>query len=362
MMGGWGPHLRSLLFTQKGGEWFAAETGNDLHKNTRMIYYQKVGEEWKEKGSVDLHRGIQQNMASVTDGRMILSYGVNIVDHWIMECWFDTEKPGEHLNTCNAVTTNGKPLLIPENSNYIGAAYQKNTRIAWWTTVGKGNKPGIFSYIYNFGGGWNGPVNSQLQDSVDVGYLHSQFDSKGNLRALGELYSGDYPHGRYHAGVATIELGKQVQWTDIEGAKSPTDFWFDKISGAAHVLATSDEGVRYYFAKESDWPNFGKSKFLFQSSYRMRFGATTTSVFLVHDNVLSDKLVIYPELALSEPIKWAETRSLLIDRPAGNGKSFLGALWTVDPAKGELLPQKLSFAVNGSYPDQDHKIWYYNQK
>lgn len=357
MMGGWGPHLRSLLTTSTGDEWFAAETGADVLHNTTMAYYRKNNLGWKMVGTVALHDGIQQNMASLSDGRFIYSYGVNPKHHWVMECWFDTLNPGFGQSTCNAIALN-----TPEGANYVGAAIRADgTRVVWWT-VSNALAGGRFFYTYNHGGGWNGPVESGLGGYNDVGYVHANFDARGHLRLLGELYLGVYPTGTYQAAIALMVLGQNVGWRILDGALSPTDLWHDQSSGTTHVLAAEKGGVGYYAVERTAWPDPGPRLHFFKNAYRMRFAAGGDRLWLVRDSAREDRIHLYELEAssLAHPIEWAGTFSTSVERPAGSERHHLSAIWTVDPAKNRVpSSSRLRFAVCGSSPDLDHLIWAY---
>ena len=354
MMGGWGQHLRSLLTMRNGTQWFAAETGSNVSSNTSMVYYKKTDKGWKSVGSVALYPGIQQNMAITTDGRIIYAYGINTKSNWAMECWFDTWKPGFNLNTCNAIATN-----IPANSNYIGAAIRKDyTRITWWSVVGYPSG-GQFYYTYNFGSGWNGPVASGILGYGSAGYVSASFDSKGYLRLVSELYLS----GTYQAAIALLVPGQNVRWSILKGGRSSSDIWHDPISGTTHVLATQKVGVGYYVIKKADWPKSGSPILVFNNAYRIRFAEVGEKLILIHDDRTIDKILVRSvnKSELAEAVKWDTISPLLLPRPSGNGKAYLNAIWTQDRSK-QLVQTNIdpAFAVCGSSPANDNKIWVYN--
>ena len=74
-----------------GSRWFAAEQGTNVEVNSAISYYRLGPDGWKKAGSVMLPAGIQQNMATITNGRMIYSYGCT--QNSVIETWFDTAKP-----------------------------------------------------------------------------------------------------------------------------------------------------------------------------------------------------------------------------------------------------------------------------
>ena len=265
MMGGWGPHLRSILTMTDGSKWFVIDSGPSVMLNSARIYYKKVAGVWKVMGSVALYGGIQQNMATITDGRVIYSYGISETAHWVLECWFDTMNPKTNLQSCNALTTGGVAVALSLAANYIGAAMAPDkTRIVWWTTVGSAGGGGSFSYGYNHAGkGWN-LRGSGLGGYNYVGYVHARFEEdKYRIRAVAEMYAGSYPSGRYQAAVASFRLGQPVVWNTVASALSSRDIWYDVASGTTHVLASAGGGintaggVNYYAVKKADWPRLG---------------------------------------------------------------------------------------------------------
>ena len=83
-----------------------------------------------------LPAGVQQNMATITDGRFIFAYAC--AGNSVIETWFDTTKPHWNISTGNALWAGGMVIDPGPDANYVGAAWQHGTRIVWWTTVGSG--------------------------------------------------------------------------------------------------------------------------------------------------------------------------------------------------------------------------------
>ena len=107
MSGGWNPALRGILVMNDGLRWFAAETGNDTAVNSAVIYYRLGPAGWKAAGSAALRPGVQQNLATITDGRRIFVrvHGErgdrDLVRHG---------PPRWNLATSNAITAGGQPI------------------------------------------------------------------------------------------------------------------------------------------------------------------------------------------------------------------------------------------------------------
>lgn len=361
MMGGWAPHLRSILTMADGKTWFVAESGTDVNHNTAIVYYRKDEAGWKAVGSVGITGGVQQNIATISDGRLLYSYGIDIQNHYLLECTFDTQAPAINLNTCNAVGYAGTPFTIPDASNYIGAAMASNKRrTVWWTTVGSGGGGGTFSHTFNnAGAGWNGPFTSGIGGYTDTGYVHSAFDAQGSLQMVAQLFLGAYPNGTYHAATAKIVPGQAVAWQLLGDATSTTDIFIDSTSGTIHYLAVRPGGIGYYVLAKGESPKLVKT---FANSHRMRFATTADRVVLIHDEAKNDRIVLrsVKMTDAATAIDWDKARSQAVARPTEvTSGEYLNAIWPVDPVKEPAPSNKLQWAVCGDFPANDGTIWYY---
>jgi len=231
----------------------------------------------------------------------------------------------------------------------------------WWTKVGGSGSAGTFSYTYNHGGGWNGPVVSGLQGYNDVGYLHGSFDALGRLRVIGQLWLGAYPGGAPHAAVATIRLGTGVVWTPIAGASSSSDIWHDEASGTTHVLAVVQGGVGYYVAKSTQWPQLGARVATFAGTGRARFAPGVDGLRLLRDDVPANVIVdqTAPASLLGQAISWSALLATVHPRNGATAGQPLSAIWTPDPTKERNGARAKGFATGGSYPSNDHQVWHY---
>jgi len=356
MMGGWNPALRSIMVMDDGSHWFAAESGTDVSVNSTMIYYRLGEDGWKEAGSVVLPAGIQQNMASVTDGRTIYSYG--IARSTVVETWFNTDKPGWNLSTGNSLTASGSVIRPGSASNYVGAAWHNNTRVVWWTTVGANGAGGSWSYSFNQGGGWKNPVVSGLGGFNDVGYVRAQFDDQSQLRMVGESYRGRYPFGEKYLFATTLTLGKQATWAPVlqQTAFTPMDIWQEGSGSSQYLYRTRTDQIGYSFGSGS------AARSITFAALDGRFVADKDRLGLVlgYGNFLEVRVVKRSEA--TGFIDWNAIVPIKIGFPESLGKAGLSAIWNVDHSKQPNDSNQLEFAIAGAYPSYDHLVYYYTMK
>lgn len=363
MSGGWGPHLRDFLAMDDGSRFFVIDSGPSVEKNTALHYLKRgASGGWRETAVLGLAPGIQQNMAHVTDGKAIYSYGVDVVSSTVRECALDTT--GESPSGCRTLASGGVPLRTLPSSNYVGAAIARGgTRIVWWTSVGGDGGAGSFTYTWTAGRDWARPVTSPLVTRNDVGYVSADVAAAGDVLAAGQGWEGKYPAGRPVALVARFRLGERVVWSEsLVGASSVQDLWRDEGSGIAHVVATLAHGGAGYFAfPATQHATVHAPLETFGSAYRLRFTkrGDDTALYLVRDDRARRKLVIHrkPSPTLGTAA-WKGAVVAEIDYPyAGTGSDGLSALWVERPSK-QLLPASAQWlGVCGEYPRKDDFIW-----
>jgi hypothetical protein len=352
MTGGWNPALRSVMIMDDGSRWFAAETGGDVQVNSSMVYYKFGLTGWRPVGSVMLPAGIQQNMATITNGRVIYSYGCTRTS--VIETYFDTTKPGFNRTTSNAITAGGVAITPGREANYVGAAWHDNTRVVWWTTVGANGSGGTWSHAFNSGRGWNGPVTVGLGGYSDVGYVRAQFDERNRLHMIGEAYSGAFPAGGRYLVTATLVLGNACQWVPIfpAVARSPLDLWREDGSvGTQFLYRVSPTKIGYSFGPK------GAPKPVFFNALEARFISDADHLALVTATMKFVEVRIVPRSAASAWIDWNAVPALKVPLPKTLQSAGVSAIWNVDSSRQPHEPPHLEFAICGGYPARDNLIY-----
>jgi hypothetical protein len=352
MSGGWNPALRGILIMNDGSRWFAAETGSSTQINSAMVYYRFGPTGWKAVGSVVLPAGIQQNMATVTNGKIIYSYGCTRDS--VVETWFDTTRPRWNLSTGNAITAGGRAISPGAQANYVGAAWHNNTRIVWWTQVGADGSGGQWAYAYNSGRGWNGPVVSGLGGYTDVGYVRAQFDDRGRMHMIGEGYLGQFPAGQRYMLTATAILGNACRWVPVlpAVARSPLDLWRTDGGATQFLYRIGPNRVGYSFGTNAHAvPTVFKAM-------EARFISNGDQLGLVLAFKQSIEVRLVPLSAAAGSIDWAAVTPITIPLPTVFKSRGVSAIWTADDSRQPHGSDRLEFAVCGGYPVRDNLIYY----
>ena len=342
MYGGWGAQLGHLLRSQTNGLWYVDDTGNDVNVDPALAYYKYNNGVWTNVASLALPATIQQNTGSVISGDMIYTYGLNIVDEHLYECYFYTTNIT--YRACNQI-----PFNTGSSSNYIGATISKSgVRVVWWTNA-TGATTGTFSYIYNYGGGWNGPVTSALPGYADYSYAYGRLaDDNVHIQFVGlSAHAQGGASVGYDTLYASTVLGTQIsnwQTLAVNPAGIGMDTWLDPMGGA-HFIAYHPVGPEYYYQAKGgslvDEGPIGEPSFVSN-----RIIQTSTTVYLVMSS--SDGTVKYKSIALSSingPIQWNTIPSVTI-----LAASSLGGL-TIFPESSmyqEIPAQNLDFVANGA--------------
>jgi len=368
MHGGWGPHLRGLMRASDDALWFTADKGEDVLHNREILYFRRgAGEaEWTAMGG-QLHADvIQQNVASVLVGDTILSYGVNVSAHLLEECYLIVGDPA--MRACNTVHISGQPYMTPDNSNYIGAAVLgAGWRIVWWTVVGSNGGPGAFYYIYNYGGGWNGPVVTDLAPYNDIGYVHAMSTVDARLMLAGQTFTGKYPDGTYNAVVAEVTPGDPIAFVALASgapdlaAQTAADLWLDRASGAVHVLAATDDGAVRYYQRPGDaaWADHTAPLHVFPDSYRARFmrsGDGPLHVVRGSGSGSGVEVLRAATSAVDVAVDWAAAEHFAV-APPKDGFLAPSALYVESPTYQEAPVGGLNFAMCGQYKVSDGEVW-----
>jgi hypothetical protein len=381
MIGSWAPHLRGIMRNFNHDLFFVSDRGPSVWSNTAIDYYKKTSSgSWSLIGSQAHLPGIQQNTASLMIGnRFIFSYGIDTSPtRYIEECYFDTVNPA--YKTCNVIYISGAPFSAAPNSNYIGAAVDTDgvTRIVWWTTVGANGGGGQWHYIYNFGGGWNGPVTSNLSGYNDFAYVYGTLKNSRFI-GVGQLFLGTYPTGTYQASMANFRLGEPLGLhllfpkTSLEYAQGKRVWTGSDVliepSGAVHVMAATgnstslDNNIAYYYLPHSNLPpsltatgyiqDAAKPRFTFNRDYfsivvpKTTYGGTMIDVY---------QKAIYTAWGMPFDISSESKRALGISHDPNFGRT--DAVFVESPQYQTLVPTGLQIGVMGDwYRNTDHIIW-----
>jgi hypothetical protein len=365
MHGGWGPHLRGLMRAPDDSLWFHVDAGEDVLHNRTIRYFRRGADEpaWSlvaEQFHTDV---VQQNVASVMLGAMILSYGVNIQQNFLEECYFDTTNPANRA--CNAVLIGGQVYATPPSSNYVGAAVLgPGARIVWFTVVGANGGPGQLIYTYNYGGGWNGPVVADLGGANDIGYVHAMATPQGQVALVGQTFTGQYPNGTYAAVVADIIPGQVPTFTTLDSpdpaavTRSSADLLYD-ANGETHVLALFDAAVAYYHRPAgAAWPGHTAPVHVFADTYRARFAyPDDAEAWLVRGSASGQGVQLLRAPMGPGPLAWGAAEVIEV-ASAGPGFAAPSAIY-VESRTYQLAPAGgLQFAVCGQYQVGDRTIWH----
>jgi hypothetical protein len=337
MFGGWGAQLGHLLRSASNGLWFVDDNGNDVNVNAGLGYYRYLNGAWVNVASQTFPGVVQQNTGSVISDNMIFSYGVDVQNNHIIECYFDTSNADYSYHACNALAFD-----TGADSNYIGATISKSgSKVVWWT-----NTTGTFSYIYNFGGGWNGPITSPLPGYTDFSYVYARLNSDNShidfLGASAHQLGG--ASGGYDAIYASTTLGTEISnWELLYANGTGLETWIDP-SGGAHFL-TYGSATPEYFYKPAGGVLTNEPPLPDSGIVGARIIETSTTANLVMS--FADGTVTYKTIRLTDingAINWSSLSSQNIALPPGLGVISMypeSAMYQTNP------PQELDFAING---------------
>lgn len=343
MLGGWGAHLGHLLRNASSELWLVQDTGNNVNVNAGLNYYRQVNKAWVLVGTQTFPTGrVQQNAGSVIHGNMLYTYGLDVDNQKIVECYFDTANATYSYHACNWL-----PFTTGTPSNYIGATISKDgVRVVWWTTTN-----GTFSYTYNYGGGWNGPVTSTLNGYPAFAYVYARLaDDNSHIDFLGAA-----PHATggssvgYDALYGSTTLGNAVSnWTLLYANGMGLETWIDR-HGGLHAF-TYGSATPLYFYKEAGGSITGQPALPDSGITGARIVETATHVYLVMafaDGSLKYKTI--KQTDINGPILWSSLPNRTIGVPVGLG--YL-TLYPESSMYQSNAPSGLNFMVNG-YEQQD---------
>lgn len=300
-------------------------------------------------------------------GDTIYSYGVNISQSFLEECYIDTNDLA--TKGCNAIQISENVYSTPSLSNYIGAVADSGaTRVVWYTRVGPGGAAGDWIYTYNFGGGWNGPFVSPALGGNDFSYVHAAFVDPGTLALVGQLYYGKYPDGYFGTAVSEFKLGHTPVFVALVSGEpgvsmlSTADLWVDRPSGATHVLARDNKGaVRYYYKPPGQsWAGYAEPLLTFSGTLRARFiRPVGGDLMIARGDAMagSVELLRVPGADPSLAVQWEEAESRVLPSP-GDGFAPPSAIYVESDAYQTAAVGGINLGFCGAYKLADNEIWW----
>ena len=276
MFGGWGPHLGHLVRAGGALHWVddlcdpAAAGDCDVNVNRRVGVHRRAATGWEVIDTIPLS-GVQQNTGTIATGAALHTYGVDVAGGRVIECRFELVS---ETHSCAPI-----PIPIGPSANYVGAARARDgSRVVWWTNVVDGGG-GSFSYVVDYGGGWNGPRAGAIAGYNDFAYAHAGF-FEGDPRVLffGQVVSGLAPAWTFATlvGEASLATTDAVVFTSALAAPegdtiaSTNDLYVEPATNDVHLLARTTSGAVAYYHRPFDGP-WSAPRVLDTASYRARF-------------------------------------------------------------------------------------------
>jgi len=345
--GGWGPHLGHLLRSANGELWYVDDTGSDVNVNAGLAYYKRTGTTWASAGSSAFPGTVQQNTGSLMSGNTIFSYGIDVANDRVVECTLDTTQPASAACATLSFDTG-------VGSNYVGATISKNgTRVVWWTNA---TMAASFSYIYNYGAGWNGPQTSPLPGYADFSYVFGRLapdDSRLELHGAAAHALGGASAG-YDALYASTALGMPVSnWLLVAANALAMETWLDPLGGT-HFVTYETTSPPLYSYKPPGGPLMTEQILTEPGLASARVVETAATAFLIMG--FADGRVLYKGVELSKvsgaAIDWNRIPDRTISVPPG-----LGAI-TLFPESAMYQTASLEMAVAIDGYGNEGTVWF----
>ncbi len=364
MYGGWGPHLRGVMRDAEGTQWFCADAGPSVLDNASILYFRRDGDRWSQVAQQPHLPGVQQNSASVLSGSTISTYSVNVATSTLEECNLDTQDLSSFA--CNTISIGG-PYSTPPQSNYVGAALDPNgARVVWFTTVG-GAGSGQFTYTYDFGGGWNGPIAWTLPGYNTFEYVRASFGAPNTVTWHGQLLLGAFPGGTFDPAIAETTLGQTPTLTPLGGDAPPldvrtgADIWVDPQTGDQHAVAQATGSLAYYYRPGADsWANHTQPLHWFEDTFRARFVAPAAGgLALVRGSASGRSGVdVWIVDTVTGSIDWNAATVAEVPTAGVIGLSRPSGIY-VEGATYQSVPvEGIEFALCGAYQESDEQLWH----
>lgn len=280
MFGGWGPHLGHLV--RAGGELYWVDdlcdptvSGDcDVNVNRRVGVFRRDLMGWTPIATIPL-TNIQQNTGTVATEDALHTYGVDVAVGRVTECITEIASAS---STCSHI-----PISTGPSANYVGAAISPaGDRLAWWTNVVDGGG-GTFSYVVDYGGGWNGPRTGPIAGYNDFAYAHAAFvEGEPRFTFFGQVVSGLAPAWTFSTLVGEADLSTTAAATFTSALAAPpgdaiastNDLFVDRRTNDAHLLARATSGAAVYYHRPASGPSAGvwsAPRVLAPASLRARF-------------------------------------------------------------------------------------------
>jgi hypothetical protein len=320
-----------------GDRWYADDTGSDVNDNAGLAYFHQVIGTWTAMGMDSFPGTVQQNTGSLMLGSTLYTYGLDVMNHRIVEC-----------------TTSGCTSLPFDTglaSNYIGATVsQSGTRVVWWT-----NTTGLFQYIYNYGSAWSGPIVSGVGGYTDIEYVYARLapdNARLEIQGAAAHAVGGSNVG-YDAIYGSTTLGTAVtNWQVLLNNGLAMETWLDP-TGGTHLISYDTAGPPKYWYKPVGAALAGGQTLTEPGAVSARILETATMAFLVIG--FADGHVGYRGIELQNvngPIDWNNIAEGTIGVP-----DSLGAITLLpESPMYQTTPGELAFGMNG-YGDQG-TIWF----
>lgn len=357
MFGGWGPHLGHLVQAPRAGGGTATYWVDDLCSpqiagdcnvdiNRRVGVFRRDAETWTLLATIPL-AGVQQNTATIALGDRLWSFGVDTTAQRVVECRFEI---ATGASGCTVI-----PIPTGPSANYVGATVgPAGARLVWWTNVVDGGG-GSFSYIVDYGGGWNGPRTGAIGGYNDCAYAHAAFQPGGStVEFFCQVVAGLAPSWTFSTLVGSTDatLAAPVTWTNAlapptgDEVASTNDLFVEPGSGDAHVLARSSAGAALYYHRPAGG-SFG-TPLVLPATYRARWLVTLDSVAVVHDAGAGQVVLrTAPRSTLDDPGPWSlgTWSSQTITLPAEFGAIY--AIYPLGVPYQEAEIDRLAWVVVG---------------
>lgn len=353
--GGWGPHLGHLLRTDDALFWVDDVCRQDVAGDCDVYVNRRVGvfrrgEAWERVATIPLPATVQQNTGAIAEAGTLRVYGVNVDAGVVTQCAYDVATGASGCGSVPAIATGAA-------ANYVGAALSPHGyRVVWWTNVVDGGG-GSFSYIADYGGGFNGPRTGHIGGYNDCAYAHAGFEAGGTgVTFFCQVVSGRAPAWTAETlvGEADLSTADPVSWVlglgpiDGDPVASTNDLWVDPATNDAHLLARTLGGAFAYYFRASGTSAWGPPRFVEAASFRARF-LTDEDVLAVVSGPSSGGLrvraVERASIVAGEPVDLAAAETTDFALP-----DDFGAVWAIYPSAAvyQRAPTRLELGVVGA--------------
>jgi hypothetical protein len=380
--GSWNPFLRSLLRHADDTLSFGLNTADAAAMTNlaaSVVSRAPGATAWSKQLPSAMHvtPAINQKDAFILTAAGLRTYAVN----WgapvraIEECYIMA------TSACNHLT-----VAVPPNSNYVGASVccAGGGQVVWWTTVGVNSAPGTWTYIANYGGGWNGPFVVSLAPSAfnDLAYVSASWRMGSTGHAVGQGIIGAYADCAgvcFRAAVMEIDLTRGAEGVELtvlgDAAKngqvlSVGDLWVS-ANGDVHVVAVRIAPVaeRLYFFKPASarWSqgHAANPVAVLAIGFAPRFAEANGSLCL-HSSSASGVQSHCFELASLRPgAPLNFSTACMFDSPLGADFAWPSGIYVEHASYQLRAPQSLHFMATGpagSTPRKDNAVIYMDLK